>query len=256
MEITVKNIKINYQQIGSGPDVLLLHGWGSSKDVYAGIMNLLSDNYRLTALDFPGCGNSGTLPQVWTTEDYADFILEFIEKTGIENPILIGHSHGGRVTLKLAGEKLLSPPKIILLDSAGLIPQKSFKQKVRKIGFDICKGILKLPIINNFSSGILEKARNRYGSADYKNAATDELRNTLVNLVNTDLRDILPNIKCPTLLIWGENDTATPLSDARIIEKLIPDAGLCVIKHAGHFAFCEQPRQAHAIIKSFLGVKP
>lgn len=255
MEITVKNIKIHYQQVGTGPDILLLHGWGSSLDVYTGIINLLSDSYRLTALDFPGCGKSGALPEVWTADDYADFVLEFIEKTGIQNPILIGHSHGGRVTIKLVGENRLSPPKIILLDSAGLIPKKSVKRKIQKVGFSLCKGVLKLPIINKFSDGILEKARSRYGSADYKNAATPELRNTLVKLVNTDLRGILPNIKCPTLLIWGENDTATPLSDAKIIEKLIPDAGLCVIKYAGHFAFCEQPRQAHTIIKSFLGVK-
>ncbi len=255
MEISVKNIRINYLQVGQGPDVLLLHGWGSSMEVYTGIINSLSNNYRLTALDFPGCGKSETLPDVWDTQDYADFVLEFIEKVGIENPILIGHSHGGRVTLKLAGDGLLSPPKIILLDSAGLIPKKSVKCKVKKAGFDLVKGILKLPVINKFSGGVLERARNRYGSSDYKNAATPELRSTLVNLVNTDLRDVLPNIKCPTLLIWGENDTATPLEDAKIIEKLIPDAGLCVIKHAGHFAFCEQPRQAHAIIKSFLGVK-
>ena len=253
MEISVKNIKTHYEQVGTGPDILLLHGWGSSCAVYKGIMGLLSDNYRLTALDFPGCGQSETLPCVWDVDDYAEFVLEFIEKTGLQNPILIGHSHGGRVSLKLAGDKLLAPPKIILLDAAGLIPKKSIKRKLRDAGFKIVKGALKLPVVNKFSEGVLEKARNKYGSADYKNAATEQLRNTLVKLVNTDLRDILPNIKCPTLLIWGENDTATPLDDAKIIEKLIPDAGLCVIKHAGHFAFCEQPRQAHAIIKSFLG---
>ena len=253
MKILVKDIEINYEQIGSGSDILLLHGWGSSNDVYKGIMELMQGSYRLTALDFPGCGKSGTLPEVWTIDTYADFVLEFIEKTGLVNPILIGHSHGGRTVLKLAGEKMLTPPKIILLDAAGLIPKKSLKREVRDAGFSVGKEVLRLPVINKFSGNMLEKARNRYGSADYRNAATPELRNTLVNLVNTDLRSILPNIKCPTLLIWGENDTATPLADAQIMEKLIPDAGLCVIKFAGHFAFVEQPRQAHAIIKSFLG---
>lgn len=253
MKILVKDIEINYEQTGSGPDVLLLHGWGSSSDVYKGIMELMQSSFRLTAPDFPGCGKSGTLPNVWTIDDYAEFVLEFIEKTGLQNPILVGHSHGGRTVLKLAGDKKLNPPKIILLDAAGLIPKKSVKRKIRDAGFSVVKKSLTLPLINKFSGGLLEKARNRYGSADYRNAATKELRSTLVNLVNTDLRDILPNIKCPTLLIWGENDTATPLSDAKIMEKLIPDAGLCVIKFAGHFAFLEQPRQVGAIIKSFLG---
>lgn len=253
MKILIKDIEINYEQMGTGPDVLLLHGWGSSNDVYKAIMELMQGSYRLTAPDFPGCGKSGTLPNVWTVDDYAEFVLEFIEKAGLQNPILVGHSHGGRTVLKLAGDGKLTPPKIILLDAAGLIPKKSVKRKIRDAGFSIVKKTLKLPFINKFSGELLEKARSRYGSADYRNAATGELRSTLVNLVNTDLRDILPNIKCPTLLIWGENDTATPLADAKIMEKLIPDAGLCVIKFAGHFAFLEQPRQAHAIIKSFLG---
>lgn len=253
MKILVKDIEINYEQVGTGPDILLLHGWGSSLNVYKGIMELFGGSYRLTALDFPGCGESATLPNIWSNDDYADFVLEFIQKTGLENPILIGHSHGGRVTLKLAGSGMLNPPKIILLDAAGLIPKKSLKRRVRDALFSTVKATLKLPVINKHSEKLLQKARNRYGSADYKNAATQELRSTLVNLVNTDLRDVLPNIKCPTLLIWGENDTATPLSDAQIMEKLIPNAGLCVIKFAGHFAFLEQPRQANAILKSFLG---
>ena len=226
MKILVKDIEINYEQMGSGPDVLLLHGWGSSNDVYKAIMELMQGSFRLTAPDFPGCGKSATLPQVWTIDDYAEFVLEFIEKAGLQNPILVGHSHGGRTVLKLAGEGKLTPPKIILLDAAGLIPKKSVKRKIRDAGFSLVKKTLKLPVINKFSDGLLEKARSRYGSADYRNAATKELRSTLVNLVNTDLRDILPNIKCPTLLIWGENDTATPLADAKIMEQLIPDAGL------------------------------
>ena len=252
MNILIDGLNINYEQVGSGPDVLLLHGWGSSLDVYRSIVSVMNDSCRLTSLDFPGCGKSDTMPTPWSIDNYTDFVLKFIKQTGLNNPILVGHSHGGRVIMKLAGSGLLSPPKIILLDSAGLIPKKSLKQKMRAKSFKIIKAVLSAPIINKFSGHLLEKARAHYGSADY-NAAPPVLRQTLVSLVNTDLRDILPNIKCPTLLIWGENDTATPLADAKIIESLIPDAGLCVIKSTGHFSFCENPYQANAIIKSFLG---
>lgn len=251
MEILIKGINVNYEQSGNGADILLLHGWGSSNIVYKNIMGLLSGNYRLTAPDFPGCGQSGIMAEPWDTETYAEFVLELIEKLELKNPILVGHSHGGRVILKLCGEKKLHPPKIILLDSAGLIPKKSAKQKVRSYSFKTIKKVLSLPVINKYSENFLEKARRHYGSADY-NAAPPVLRQTLVKLVNTDLRNILPNIECPTLLIWGENDTATPLNDAKIIESLIKDSGLCIIKNAGHFAFCEKPYEAGAIIKSFL----
>lgn len=164
---------------------------------------------------------------------------------------MIGHSHGGRVILKMAAEHLVNPPKIVLLDSAGLIPKKSFKQKCRAKSFKIIKRLLTLPFIKAHSAPLLEKARRHYGSADY-NAAPEVLRKTMVSLVNTDLRDIIGNISCPTLLIWGEKDTATPLSDAEIIKGLIPDSGLCVIKGAGHYSFCEQPYQAAAILNSFI----
>lgn len=252
MEITVNGIKIHYKTSGNGQDVLLLHGWGSSCDVYNAIMSSLGNLAHFTALDFPGCGQSETMAEPWDIKDYADFVLEFIEKTGLNNPIIVGHSHGGRVCMYLAGMGLLNPPKIILLDAAGLIPKKSFKQKFRAKSFKAIKTVLNLPVIKNHSEGLLNRARAHYGSADY-NAAPPVLRQTLVKLVNTDLRDILPNIKAPTLLIWGENDTATPLSDAKIIESLISDAGLCVIKNTGHFSFCERPAEAIAILRSFLG---
>ncbi len=251
MFITVKNLKIEYTEEGSGSPVLLLHGWGSSFDVYRGIIATLRDRYRVVALNFPGCGQSETMKEPWSLEDYCDFCLEFMEKTRLSNPILIGHSHGGRVALKLAAEKMTEPPKMILLDSAGLIPKKSFKQKFKARSFKTIKAVLTLPVVKNYSEGLLQKARNYYGSADY-NAAPEVLRKTLVRLVNTDLRDILHNISCPTLLIWGDKDTATPLEDARIIERLIPDAGLCVLEGTGHYSFCEKPYQAHAILNSFM----
>ncbi len=231
--------------------MLLLHGWGSSFAVYGRIISSLSDRCRVVAVNFPGCGASETMKEPWGLEDYCDFCLEFMDKVGLQNPILIGHSHGGRVTLKIAAEKMLNPPKIVLLDSAGLIPKKSFKQKFKAKSFKTIKAVLTLPVIKNHSENLLNKARSYYGSADY-NAAPEVLRKTLVRLVNTDLRDILPNISCPSLLIWGDCDTATPLEDAKIIEGLIPDAGLCVLKGTGHYSFCEKPFEAEAILNSFI----
>lgn len=251
MNINIDGLNIEYTEMGQGQEVLLLHGWGSSFDVYNGVMNTLKDRCRLIALNFPGCGNSDTMHSPWNLDDYCNFVMKFIKLLNLNNPILIGHSHGGRVILKLTASGMLNPPKIILLDSAGLIPKKSLKQKLRAKSFKAIKTVLSLPVVKNYSEDLLNKARRHYGSADY-NAAPEVLRKTMVSLVNTDLRDILHQIKCPTLLIWGENDTATPLSDAKIIESKISDAGLCVIKGAGHYSFCENPYQAHAILNSFI----
>ncbi len=248
----IKGLKTEYMIWGEGEiPVLLLHGWGASFDTYKGIASALSDRCKLYAVNFPGCGNSETMSQPWDLDDYCDFVLEFINKMQLDNPIMMGHSHGGRVTMKLVADGKLNPQKIVLLDAAGLIPKKSFKQKARARNFKIVKKVLTVPLWEKYTEGLLQKARAHYGSADY-NAAPEVLRKTLVKLVNTDIREILPNIKCPSLLIWGENDTATPLEDAKTIEKLIPDAGLCVIKGTGHFSFCEKPYEAHAILRSFI----
>ena len=179
------------------------------------------------------------------------FVLKFMDTVNLKDPIMIGHSHGGRVILKMAAEKLVNPPKIVLLDSAGLIPKKTMRQKLRLKSFKTIKRVLTLPVIKIYSGSLLEKARNHYGSADY-NAAPEVLRKTLVSLVNTDLRDIVHNISCPTLLIWGEKDTDTPLESAKILESLIKDAGLCVYENAGHFAFFEQIGKTIAILNSFI----
>ncbi len=248
----IKGLKTEYEIFGAGSiPVLLLHGWGASFDTYRGIASALGDRCKLYAVNFPGCAGSETMPEPWDLDDYCEFVLEFVSKMELDNPVMIGHSHGGRVTMKLVADGKLNPPKIVLLDAAGLIPKKSFKQKMRARNFKMIKSVLTLPVLKNHTEGLLQKARAHYGSADY-NAAPEVLRKTLVKLVNTDIRDILPNIKCPSLLIWGENDTATPLEDAKTIEKLIPDAGLCVIKGTGHFSFCEKPYEAHAILRSFI----
>ena len=78
------------------------------------------------------------------------------------------------------------------------------------------------------------------------------MRAILSKVVNEDLKSVMPQISCPTLLVWGKNDTATPLKDAQIMEKLIPDAGLVAFDGVGHYSFLENPYQFAAVLKSFL----
>jgi len=99
MEIVINGLRIKYTDEGSGTPVLLLHGWGSSLDVYRGIIATLKGRCRLVAPDFPGCGGSDIMKEPWTLQDYCDFALKFIEAVDLKDPIMIGHSHGGRVAL-------------------------------------------------------------------------------------------------------------------------------------------------------------
>ena len=78
------------------------------------------------------------------------------------------------------------------------------------------------------------------------------MKRILSKVVNEDLKHVMPLIKAPTLLIWGENDTATPIGDAKIMEKLIPNAGLVSFPGCGHYSFLDNPIQFAAVLRSFL----
>ncbi|MGN1081479.1 MAG: alpha/beta fold hydrolase [Acutalibacteraceae bacterium] len=254
MNITVNNLNINYEMSGSGRDILMLHGWGSSLEPFRFIFKNIPEGYRVTSFDFPGFGKSDELKRPWTVSDYCDFTLDFINALKLDNPILICHSFGGRVAIKLCGEKRLFPEKIIFIDAAGIKHPKTVRQKIRQLSYKTAKKFLSVPLWKKPCEPLLEKARSHFGSEDYNNA-TPIMRQTLVNCVNEDLTDYLDGITASSLLIYGENDTATPVSDAKIMETKIADSGLCIIKNAGHFSFIDSPYEVNAIIHSFLEAK-
>ncbi len=245
MKVIIDKLNINYVENGKGQDILILHGWGTSIKIMENMFNYLSKNNHVILLDLPGFGDSDKLDNGWSLNDYVEFIIKFMKKLNINNPIIIGHSFGGRIAIKLASEhQQVKIKKIILIDSAG-IKNKSNKQ--------VKTYILKLlkNTIGKLSPKMAEKAKNIFGSADYRNASP-VMKETLVNVVNEDLVDNLPKIKQSTLLIWGENDQATPISDAYVMESKIPGSGVVKIPNAGHFSFLDNPTLVHLVIDSFI----
>ncbi len=256
MTIVIDGIEINYYDRGAGEAVLFLHGWGSSLDSFAPFLDSLAGFYRVCALDLPGFGRSREPGAAWDVGDYADFVLKFIRHLGLTRVIPIGHSFGGRIIIKLAGREKppLDFPKIILVGSAGLKPEKSLKAKIRQLSYKAVRRIISVNLVEKRWPGLLESWRRKNASADYL-AASPRMRQVLVKTVNEDLRPHLPLIAVPTLLIWGENDTATPPADARLMEKLIPGAGLVMLKNAGHYSFLDQPHIFGRVLDSFLSIK-
>jgi pimeloyl-ACP methyl ester carboxylesterase len=185
----------------------------------------------------------------WGVVDYTDLLVKFFNLLNIQNPILMGHSFGGRVSIQYASSYPVK--KMVLIDSAGIKPKHSPQYYVKIYTYKTIKNILRLPLINKYSDEVLKFFKSKLGSSDYKNVS-GVMQKTLVKVVNEDLRNILALIKAPTLLIWGENDQATPVADGKIMEKLIPGAGLVVLKHAGHFSYLDKAEEFKIIVKSFL----
>ena len=239
MKIKVKNVLVNYIQYGEGKDILLLHGWGQNIEMMKMLGDNFSDRFRITILDFPGFGLSEEPSESWTIKDFADMLDEFVKELGIKKPIIMGHSFGGRVAIRYSADHVVE--KIVLFGSPCVREERELSLSVK-----ILKGIKKLPGMDKIG----EFAKNFIGSRDYK-AASPIMRQTLVDVVNEDLSKYAKEIDCPTLLIWGENDTEAPVEDARILEGIMVDAALIVLPGT-HYAYIENLGQVVNILNNFI----
>lgn len=251
MQVKIKDWNINYEIMGQGNPVILLHGWLTDLETMRPIANSLCQNFKVYLVDVVGFGKSDLPEHPLHTDDFGDFLKEFVEKLDIKNPILIGHSNGGRTIINAVGRGLINPKKVVLIDSAGIVPKRKPKYYIKVGIFKAGKAILnKLPDVGTIKK-FKEKLFNNVGSSDYK-ASAPVLRETMKYILNEDVSALLPNIKVPTLLIWGTNDTATPISDAKKMESLIPDAGLVEYKGASHFSYLENIGNCNVVLNEFL----
>lgn len=242
MNLQINGLNINYKLSGNGEKtVIILQGWGTKLEYYDSIAALLKEKYRVLQFDFPGFGGSDEPKEPWGVSEYTDMFVELIGKLGINKASLIGHSFGGRVILKLAGIKNtgFEAEKILLVDSAGILPKKTFAQKFKIRQYKLLKKIYANKVIYFLFPEIVDEWKSRQGSEDYRNAS-QIMRACLVKTVNEDLTENLSLIKNETLIVWGEKDDSTPLSDARLMNERIEDSGLVVIPGAGHFSYLER----------------
>jgi pimeloyl-ACP methyl ester carboxylesterase len=236
---------------GSGKTVLLLHGWGSSAELMKPIAGKLSKKHRCVAVDFPGHGSTPEPPEPWGPEEYVAWTLALMDRLEIESADVIGHSHGGRVAIGLAALHPERVDKLVLAASSGLRSRQNAKARVRVRMFKSGRYMAKSPLLPTSAKKKLQGWVDRQGSDDYR-AASGLMRSTLVKLVNSDARQLLPRLQCPTLLIWGDKDDQTPLANAREMERLIPDAGLVVLGGGGHFVYAEQLDHFCRVVDNFL----
>ncbi len=247
--VSVDGLNINYTDVGEGKCIVLFHGWGANKEAFTPIINKLSQYMRVVALDFPGFGKSDEPKEIWDVDAYAEFMKKFLKETDSEGAIWLGHSFGGRVIIKLFSKADKKPEKIVLVDSAGIKPKRGFDYYLKVYTYKAGKKILSLPLINK--TGLYEKWVKNAGSSDYK-TLSENMRGTMSRVVNEDLRSYLKDISSPTLLIWGDKDTATPLSDAHIMDDLLPDSGIVVLEGAGHFSYLDRPGKFFAALEYFV----
>lgn len=249
MKLIVQNLAIEYQDQGSGEVLLFLHGWRDNLQTFDFLTEKLSQNWRVIRLDLPGFGKSEMPKNDWTLDDYVNFVQHFTNKLNLKVNAYVGHSFGGRIIIKgLAKNKLLSK-KVVLIGSAGIAKNKSLRNFSILIVSKIAKIITFIPPFIFFREQLKRKMYH-YLQSDYYES--NQLKQTYQNIISEDLQKAAEKIHLPTLLIWGENDKATPITDAKKFANLIKNSKLTIIPNSGHFVHQEKVAEIYEEIRKFL----
>ena len=232
-EIIISGLKVNYlisNNFQAESAIIFLPGWNSPAEIFGNQFKI--DN--LLAINLPGFFGSEKPQTVWGTSDYAKFLSQFLNKLAIKHPIIIGHSFGGAVAVRYAGKN--SVKKLILIGAA-IVRIKTSKTKIYYLGAKVLKTLL---------PGVAKKLRqsfyNKIGSLDYLESG--QMSDIYQKVIREDSQSYLKEIKnIPVTLIWGEKDLDTPLAQAYLIKKQLPNSQLFVLPNAGHYCFLDKQEE-------------
>ncbi|MFA7681737.1 MAG: alpha/beta hydrolase [Candidatus Peribacteraceae bacterium] len=238
------------------PVLLCLHGWGGSKESFTELREALQGaNIEMLTPDLPGFGAEPEPATPWTVDQYAAWVEQWVARQSAaeDRPAiyLLGHSHGGRIAIKLAVRGNLQIKHLFLCAAAGIKRPRHIK---RLAGFMLAKGGKVLLAIPGFSAlkplgrTVLYKLMRVH---DYERASP-VMQRTLVNVSSEDLRPILKDIRIPTNIFWGEDDRMTPLADADIMHRLIAGSTLHTFPGVRHGVHRDRANIIAAVIHNTL----
>ncbi len=241
---------LKYENVGKKdrPVVVWGHGWGQSRKAFLPLAQGLEAFGKHIVVDFPGFGESAAPSTPWDTADYADETARFI-RTQTDGPVIwVGHSFGCRVGIQLATRHPDLISGLFFIAGAGLKRKRPlWKKAYFKTRVFVFKALKKL-----IPLGISEEwLKNKFGSADYKNAG--QMRAILVKVINEDLVAEARTVRCPVALVYGANDTETPPEIGERLQKLIPGAELTVLPGQDHYSVLGEGRhQVAPLLKKFI----
>lgn len=253
-EITLGGRHIRYLSAGSGDEsAVILQGWATDFKVYSPIISRLSKKYRVVFPLLPGFGGEREPDEPMSVSDYAALVNELLSRLEVRRAVFFCHSYGGRILFKLAADPdtYTAADRIILCDAAGIMPRRSLAYRVRVKLFKLTRRLLSTAVMKFIYPDLLTELNAKSGSEDYRNASP-VMRRTLVLAVNEDLRSLISAVSAQTLIMWGKNDDAVPLSDAYVMEKEIADSAVVVFENSGHFPFASEWQSFSAVMSSFL----
>jgi len=221
-------------------NLLFLHGWGTNRQSLFPLIGLLKDRYNIFAPDLPWPDLTPL-----SLDDYVRFVLDLITREKISRPVIIGHSLGGAIATKIAATNPRSLSGLVLLSAASIrhpLPQPW--QTLQRLTAPL------KPLLHPVRKLALKLAR--LDASDYLQLTTPAEKTTFRRLISADLTPLLSSVNCPTLILWGETDPSTPLSDARTLNRLIKNSRLHTFPGSGHFFYLDHPAEVAAEITAFI----
>lgn len=251
MQVVVDGLLTSYNQIGGGSKtILFLHGWadkGATFNELAIQITQANSEYVAILLDLPGFGSTQIPNNAWGLPEYAQFVSQFIKKTGLSPECIIGHSNGGAIAVYGLSHGVFDTRQLVLIGSAG-IRDKSIKKDAMRIASKPVKWALKLA-----PNRVQRKIRQRiYGAIGSDYLVAEHLQETFKRVVSYDVRQDAQQVSIPVRLIYGKNDTATPPSYGQQLSECIPDSNLTILPQSGHFVHQEQASKVASIISEFM----
>ncbi len=223
------SFKLSYEMVNPSQEeaVLILHGWGSNKEIMKQAFGKLLPEFKHIYLDMPGFGKSSN-DVVLQTEDYAQIVRLFLETLDVTPQVVMGHSFGGKVAT------LLNPPCLVLLSSSGVLVPKPLSVRIKIALTKVLKAV-----------GISKLGR-LFASKDVE-GMSHEMYETFKNVVNEDFEENFSKVSGKGLLFWGKADTATPLWTAEKIAQMIPNATLYPLEGDHYFFLHHAPFIAQTV---------
>jgi pimeloyl-ACP methyl ester carboxylesterase len=257
-QVEVEGLRIAFERAGAGPPLVLLHGYvGDGPTLWRRQLEELSDLFTVVVWDAPGAGGSADPPESLGIAGYADCLAGFIEQLGLERPHVAGLSFGGIVALALAGRHPAIPATLILASAyagwRGSLPADAAEQRLQQalrlseLSPEEFVGTL-LPTM--FSKTLAPETVAAFGTS-MRGFHPVGFR-AMSRASAEDLRDVLPHIEVPTLLVYGDQDVRAPLPVAEHLHAAIPGSTLVLLPGAGHVCNIEAPDEFNRIVRAFL----
>jgi len=256
--VEVGALTIAYERRGDGPPLVLLHGGMSDHREWRRQLDGLSDGFTVVAWDAPGCGASSDPPETFRMADYADSLAGLIEALGLDRPHVLGLSWGSTLALELHWRRPEIPRSLVLAAAyagwAGSLPPEEVAHRLERLLAQIERPAREW--VHEYTPTLLTERAPAETVAELEAIMADSrpagLRPMLLAMAEADLREVLPTISVPTLLLYGEEDARSPGDVAAAMHAAIPGSTLVVLPGVGHQANVEAPEAFNDAVRTFL----